>query len=87
MRTTMNISLPAALKAWIDRQVEGKGYSTASEYVRDLLRREQEQQTKAYIEQKLTEALDSGEAKPMTQEDWKRIRAQGMKLARARRKK
>ena len=58
MRTTMNISLPAALKAWIDRQVEGKGYSTASEYVRDLLRREQEQQAKAYIEQKLTEALD-----------------------------
>lgn len=87
MRTTMNISLPAPLKAWIERQVAGKGYSTASEYVRDLLRREQEQQARAYVEQKLTEAIDSGEARPITPDYYDRIRSEGMKRARSRRKK
>ena len=87
MRTTMNISLPAQLKSWIERQVAGKGYSTASEYVRDLLRREQEQQARAYVEQKLTEALESGEPTPMTPEDWQRIRTVGLRRARSRRKK
>ena len=38
--TTMNISLPDTLKAFIDEQVQGGGYSTSSEYVRDLLRKE-----------------------------------------------
>lgn len=35
--TTMNISLPETLKEFVDRQVVGAGYGTASEYVRDLL--------------------------------------------------
>lgn len=39
---TMNISLPDGLKSFIDHQLAEGGYSTASEYVRDLLRREQE---------------------------------------------
>ena len=32
--STMNISLPQELKAFIDEQVSDKGYSTSSEYVR-----------------------------------------------------
>jgi antitoxin ParD1/3/4 len=87
MRTTMNISLPSPLKAWVERQVAGKGYSTASEYVRDLLRREQEQEARAHVERKLTEALISGESTPMTSDYYDRFRAVGLKRARARRKK
>jgi antitoxin ParD1/3/4 len=41
--TTMNISLPEELKAFVDRQVAGR-YSTSSEYVRELIRREQDKQ-------------------------------------------
>ena len=41
MRTSMNISLPAPLKDWIEQQVAAGGYSTASEYVREVLRRQQ----------------------------------------------
>ena len=41
--TTMNISLPDELKAFVDEQVKGR-YSTSSEYVRELLRREQDRQ-------------------------------------------
>lgn len=40
--TTMNISLPDALKEFVDRQVAGAGYGTASEYVRELIRRDQD---------------------------------------------
>ncbi len=41
--TTMNISLPEELKAFVDQQVAGR-YSTSSEYVRELIRREQDKQ-------------------------------------------
>jgi antitoxin ParD1/3/4 len=42
--STMNISLPKTMKSFIDEQVETKGYSTSSEYMRDLIRREQDRQ-------------------------------------------
>ncbi len=40
--TTMNISLPESLKAFVDEQVSGRGYGTSSEYVRELIRRDQD---------------------------------------------
>ena len=42
--TTMNISLPDNLKAFVDEQVEFRGYSTSSEYVRELIRKDQDRQ-------------------------------------------
>jgi len=36
------ISLPAALKSFVDDQVQRRGYGTSSEYVRDLIRKDQE---------------------------------------------
>ncbi|MEJ2205891.1 MAG: type II toxin-antitoxin system ParD family antitoxin [Gemmatimonadota bacterium] len=39
---TMNISLPDALRDFVEQQVEERHYSTSSEYVRELIRREQE---------------------------------------------
>jgi antitoxin ParD1/3/4 len=41
---TMNISLPDAMKSFIDEQVAEKGYGTSSEYVRDLIRRERDRE-------------------------------------------
>ncbi len=40
--TTMNISLPDSLKDFVDHQVSTAGYGTSSEYVRDLIRRDQD---------------------------------------------
>lgn len=40
--TTMNISLPDALKQFVDSQVAERNYTTTSEYVRDLIRRDQD---------------------------------------------
>lgn len=42
--TTMNISLPDSLKDFVDEQVSGRGYGTSSEYVRELIRRDQDRQ-------------------------------------------
>lgn len=42
--TTMNISLPDSLKSFVDDQVGTRGYSTSSEYVRELIRRDQDRQ-------------------------------------------
>ena len=38
----MNISLPETLKSFVDEQVSGGGYGTSSEYVRELIRRDQD---------------------------------------------
>jgi antitoxin ParD1/3/4 len=42
--STMNISLPEALKSFVDDQVAGRGYGTSSEYVRELIRMDQDRQ-------------------------------------------
>ena len=42
--STMNISLPDTLKTFVDEQVSQRGYGTSSEYVRALIRKEQERQ-------------------------------------------
>ena len=40
----MNISLPDALKSFVDEQVSSRGYGTSSEYVRELIRKDLERQ-------------------------------------------
>lgn len=40
--STMNISLPDSLKSFVDEQVSQRGYGTSSEYVRELIRKDQD---------------------------------------------
>lgn len=42
--STMNISLPDTLKSFVDEQVNKRGYGTSSEYVRELIRKDQDRQ-------------------------------------------
>ncbi len=42
--STMNISLPEPLKSFVDEQVASRGYGTSSEYVRELIRKDQDHQ-------------------------------------------
>ena len=57
--STMNISLPDALKSFVDGQVSARGYSTSSEYVRELIRKDQDRQ-------RLRGLLLEGAASPRT---------------------
>ena len=40
--STMNISLPDSLKSFVDEQASQRGYGTSSEYVRELIRKDQD---------------------------------------------
>ncbi len=40
--STMNVSLPDALKSFVDEQVNERGFGSSSEYVRELIRKDQE---------------------------------------------
>lgn len=42
MPATMNISLPSELKAFVDQQVAERGFSSTSEYLRDLIRKQRD---------------------------------------------
>ena len=42
--STLNISLPESLKAFVDQQVRSRAYSSSSEYVRELIRKDQDRQ-------------------------------------------
>lgn len=53
----MNISLPDGLKSWIEARVAEGRYSSSSDYVRDLVRREQEAEEKLRI---LRAAIEEG---------------------------
>ena len=81
MRSSMNISLPAPLKSWVEEQVTARGYSTASEFVREVLRREQVAAAKERVEAHLLESLASGPSRRMDRKAWARIRNEGIKLA------
>jgi antitoxin ParD1/3/4 len=87
MRASMNISLPEPLKEWVDSQVAAGGYGTASEYVRHLLREEQQRRLREQIDRSLVESLDSGPSTPMTAADWDHIRREGKRRIAARKRK
>ena len=58
---TMNISLPDPMKQWVEAQAETGRYSNASDYVRDLIRRDQERDDKiAHMQRLVDEARASG---------------------------
>ena len=58
---TMNVSLPDAMKDWVEGRARTGRYSNASDYVRDLIRRDQERADKIASIQKLVEdSLASG---------------------------
>lgn len=41
---SMNVSLPGQMKDWVEAQTRGGRYANASDYIRDLIRRDQERQ-------------------------------------------
>ncbi len=74
MPATMNISLPESMKKYVDQQVETGGYGSVSEYVRELVRRDQKERAQSKLEALLLEGIESGEPIPVTPEYWKKLR-------------
>lgn len=58
---TMNISLPDAMKQWVEAQVQTGRYANSSDVVRDLVRKEQERaEAREKLDQMVEQALASG---------------------------
>ena len=62
---TMNVSLPDSMKAWVESQTENGQYSNASDYIRDLIRKDQERRNAiAILQAAITEGVESGKPQP-----------------------
>ncbi len=68
---TMNISLTDDLKAFVDTRVKSRGYSSSSEYVRDLLRRDEEKLKEEQFQKLIQDGLDS----PLDSRSWEEHKA------------
>ena len=63
---TMNISLPDRMKDWVEAQTQDGRYGNSSDYVRDLIRRDQDRrQAIAELQTLVQEGIDSGPGKPL----------------------
>ena len=70
------------MRAFVEEQVKQKGYSTASEYIRHLIRQEQENVESKRLETLLLEGLDSGDNIEISKEWWENKREELMQRLR-----
>ncbi len=72
---TMNVSIPDQMRKWVENQIKNGTYSNASDYVRDLIRRDQEARDKR---ETLIRALESGESSGVSKRTlndiWKEVK-------------
>ena len=80
---SMNISLPDPLKQFVDGQVAQGRYSSASEYVRELIRADEKQKAMEQLEAKLLEGLNSPE-NTLTPAEWGTLRKDALAKLKAR---
>lgn len=60
---TMNISVPDPMKDWVQAQIEGGKYASSSDYVRDLIRKDQQERDKlASLQAAITLGMESAQA-------------------------
>jgi len=82
---SMNISLPEPLKEFVDGQIASGRYSSASEYVRELIREDEKRKAEERLEELLLEGLSGDETK-LTRKDFAQIREEALALVRKKRK-
>ncbi|RQR47267.1 type II toxin-antitoxin system ParD family antitoxin [Burkholderia sp. Bp9126] len=70
--TTMNISLPDSLKDYVDEQVSECGYGTSSEYIRELIRKDQQRK---HLRALILQGATSGLTAPVDTDYFESLRA------------
>jgi antitoxin ParD1/3/4 len=78
---TMNISLPSSLRKRMQEKLGRQGYGSASEYVRELIRRDLAREAIDQVDTLLIEGLESGPPSPVTSAWWEARRARVRKAA------
>lgn len=83
--STLNISLPEPMRAFVEEKIHNGGYGTISEYVRELIRADQRRDQMAF-DRLVREAFESGDAEELTTADIDEARAVVKKRIAARKK-
>ncbi len=81
----MNVSLPEELKAYVEAQTKS-GYSTPSEYVRELIRGDQKRRAKERLDAMLLEGLNSGDSIPVDDKFWSDLKQEALARLESRKK-
>ena len=81
----MNVSLPEELKAYVEAQSRN-GYSTPSEYVRELIRNDQKRRALDRLDEMLLAGLDSGDPIPGDASFWADLKSEALTKLESRRK-
>jgi antitoxin ParD1/3/4 len=66
---TMSFALPEAMRSYVNQRVASGQYGNASEYLRELIRRDQEEQARKRLRDWIEEGLMSGPGRVMTPQD------------------
>ena len=83
--TSMNVSLPEDLKEYVEAQTKS-GYSTPSEYVRELIRGDQKRRAKEKLDTLLLEGLNSGDSLPVNATFWSDLKQEALAKLEARKR-
>lgn len=74
----MSFALPESLRDYIDARVRSGEYGNTSEYLRDLIRRDQQEQAARRLRELISEGLESGPAAPLTKRRTAELREQAL---------
>jgi len=81
----MNVSLPEELKEYAEAQTK-HGYSTPSEYVRELIREDRKRKSKEKLDALLLEGLNSGDPLPVDAKFWTDLKQEALEKLESRKK-
>ena len=74
----MSFALPEAMRSYVDQRVRSGQYGNTSEYLRELIRRDQEEQAKKRLRELIEDGLSSGTGQPLTPQRAAQLRKQAL---------
>jgi antitoxin ParD1/3/4 len=75
---TMSFALPPDMREYVDERVSGGMYGNTSEYIRELIRKDQDEQARKRLRELIQQGLASGEPVELTAAVRKRLRARAL---------
>lgn len=78
----MSFALPEALRSYVDQRVRSGQYGNTSEYLRELIRRDQEEQAKKRLRELIEEGLSSGQGRTLTRRVAAELKERALGVAR-----
>jgi antitoxin ParD1/3/4 len=74
----MSFALPESMRDYIDARVRSGEYGNTSEYLRELIRRDQHEQATRRLQELIADGLQSGPAAPLTNQRIAELRQQAL---------